>query len=869
MLKSPLPILIPMRKYPTVNRFLLSLIFAGLLAGVLLPLRAAPTDDEKKTLKSAEQSFKDGAFDLCNDRVAALLKKYPKSELAAEAELLQARALYQLGRSDAALAALNIPIDQVPENLRADTLFWQAESLLDLGKWPDAEQKYRALLALKNATGHSEEALLGQALSLFKQDPDYVDRASLGLAWALFKQGRETDALPLIQALIKTKGGTSAGQQAQLLLAKIQLAQQQFKDAIAGLTALLATQPEKGVAYEADFWLGETYSANRQADKAVTAYQSITSDPEAFPKPLVARAWLGLGRAESALQQNDQAMLAYEQTYHLTVNEGTQLEAFRAYLECARASGQLPEAVAKLQEFARTSDVSAPAALFAIGSVLAEDQEDDKAIGILESLLVAYSTSPWVPAANEQLGRLYARTGKVDQAVKALQNCIAANSDPALVRSARYQLGYVLLNQAKDYAGAAAQFALVSDGTDSSAENASYNFLLAQACLGQNDVFTKALADFQKRFPQSNYLKSLALAEGQLLAREGKTDDAKTVYQNAIATSGTGSDQEALLNALQNLQYQTNDLEGTLATCKMIVAQFPNDALAAAQRGVLVSYELKQLNEDQVEQALVQLAQKYNNSPGAPEAYFNLGEFYFNHQDYVRAQDTFQQLTASYPNSDFANNAYFYAGQAAFDHQDYAAARTLFEKVPDASPLKPDARLWEGRVYQQQLNFDQAETYYDAVLATEKTGARFVDASLLKGQCLFELGTNDPANYALALAAFDQILKTKEGTIADRNEADVRAAKCLEKMGRTDEAMARYLDVLYGRVAGDDSASPVPPEFSWQIKAGWEAGRIRESQKDWRGAIEIYKRLEQIGGPHAQDFHDLVNKLRRDNYIYE
>jgi len=53
------------------------------------------------------------------------------------------------------------------------------------------------------------------------------------------------------------------------------------------------------------------------------------------------------------------------------------------------------------------------------------------------------------------------------------------------------------------------------------------------------------------------------------------------------------------------------------------VNQFPNDALAAAQRGVLVSYELKKLNEDQVEQALVQLAQKYKNMPGAPEANFS------------------------------------------------------------------------------------------------------------------------------------------------------------------------------------------------------------------------------------------------------
>ena len=324
-----------------------------------------------------------------------------------------------------------------------------------------------------------------------------------------------------------------------------------------------------------------------------------------------------------------------------------------------------------------------------------------------------------------------------------------------------------------------------------------------------------------------------------------------------------------MLKKLEDLQYQTNDLEGTLVTCQMIVNQFPNDAFAAKQRGILVSYELKKITEDQVEQALVGLAQQYAKEPGAPEAYFQLGEFYDYRQDYVKAQDAFQQLTVNYPDSSFAGTAYYCAGCAAFAHQDYTAALALLEKVPDTSSFKPEARLWEGRVYQQQLNFGQAETLYDGVLATEKTGPRFVEASLLKGQCLFELGTSDPASYNLALAAFDQILKSKEGTIAERNEAGVRKAKCLEKMGRLDEAMQLYLDVLYGRVAGDDSTSPAPPEFSWQIKAGWEAGRMREAQKDWRGAIEIYQRMEQIGGAQQQTIHDLIDKLRRDNYIYE
>ena len=823
------------------------------LAAFSLPLRAEPTDDEQKSLKLAEQSYKDGAFDLCSDRVATLLKKYPKTELLPQAELLQASALYQLGRSDAAFAALNLPIDQVPAELRGDTLFWQAESLLDLGKWPDAEQKYRALLVMPNSG-------------------DKVDDANLGLAWALYKEGKEADALTILQALVKDKGQSPAGRKAQLFLAKIQLSKKQFKDAIAALQALLGTNPEPGLAFQTNYWLGEAYFSNNQPDLAATAYHKITDDPKAFPKPLVAEAWLGLGRSEHVLHQDDQAMLAYEQTYHLTENEPTRLEAFRSYLESARAGQRLPEAVTTLQEFAKTSDRSAPAALFAIGTVLAEDGSDDRAIGILESLLVAYSTSPWVPSANYQLGQLYAHTNKPDQAIKALQNCISTSMDPELVRSARFQLGYVLLNQTKDYAGAAAQFSQITDGVDAAAENAGYNLLLALAYERKLDAFTKAKADFDKRFPKNSHAKQIALAQGQLLANAGKPDDAKAAYRNAIALPGGGPDQLELLKSLSDLQYQTGDLDGTVATCQAIVSQFPDSALPAAQRSVLVSYEMKKLTDDQVEQALIALNQKYAKATGAPEAYFQLGEFYYDRQDYVKAQDAFQQLTVNYPDSSDVDAAYFLAGRSAFAHQDFTAARTFLDKVPDGSPLKPDARLWTGRVLQEQLkpdlsNFVQAITYYDAVLATEKTGPRFVEAALQKGQCLFALGPSDPSNYAKCLATYSLILNSKEGTVADRDQAAVSSAKCLEQMGKREDAMALYLDVLGGRIAVADATAP--PEYYWQIKAGWEAGRIREDQKDWRGAIEIYKRCQQIGGADQQKFEDLINKLRRENYIYE
>jgi tetratricopeptide (TPR) repeat protein len=809
-----------------------------------LPLRAEPSDDEAKTLAAAEQAYHDGAFEVVNDRIASLLKKYPQSDLLPQAELLQAQALYQLGRDDAALAAFTRPIEQVPAPWQADTLFWQAQALLDAEKWPEAEAKFRALLAMKDLAGHEGDA-------------------NLGLAWAVFKQAREAEAMPIVQDLAADRKNPAPARQAQLLLAKIELAKGQFPAAIATLQALADNNSDAALNFEVNYWLGEALAGNNQPDKAVDAYRQVTDVATAFPKPLVAEANLGLGRAERALGQYDLAATAYEKAYQLAENETARLNAFRAFLESAREAMQLPEAVATLQEFAKNSSDSAPAALFAIGLVLAEDGQEDKAIGTLESLLVAYSKSAWAPAANDQLGRLYARAGKPDLARKALQACIDTSTDPALVRTARFQLGSVLF-AGGDFAGAAAQFTLIAAGTDALAQDATFNLLLAQAKLNKTDAFLKTEADFEKRFPTSAYFKQIALTEGMLLAAQGKTDDAQAAYKKGLGQEVATADEKALLRALADLQYQTNNLAGALATNQRIIALFPDDSLEASELAIRISYELQKTTDDQAEQALAALTQKYGKTTGGAEAYFKLGAFYSFRQDYVKAQDAFQQLTAAYPQSDYVDDAYFFAGQAAFQHGDYATAHALLEKVPDNSPFKPDARLWDGKTYQQQLNFSQAAAMFDSVLATEKSGDSFVEASLLKGECLF-----GQKNYDAALQSYSGVLKGKDGTVAQRNQAAEQSAKCLEMLGRRDEAMELYLKVLYGRVAGDDSASPQPPDFSWQVEAGVEAGLMRESDKDFRGAIEIYKRLEQIGGAHQQEFHDLIDKLRRDNYIYE
>ena len=294
--------------------------------------------------------------------------------------------------------------------------------------------------------------------------------------------------------------------------------------------------------------------------------------------------------------------------------------------------------------------------------------------------------------------------------------------------------------------------------------------------------------------------------------------------QKALGADVATPDQKTLLRALADLQYETGDPDDALANYQKIVTLFPNDSLEAAERAILISNEQKKLTDDQAETALGALTQKYGKTAEGAEAFFQLGEFYSFRQDYVKAQDAFQQLTAAYPQSDYADRAYFFAGQAAFQHQDYATARALLEKVADTSPFKPQARLWEGKTYQQQLDFAQAATVLDTVLATEKSGETFVEANLLKGECFFE-----EKNYSGALDAFGAVLKSSDGTIAQRNQAATRSAKCLRELGQRDEAMEMYLNVLYGRLAGDDTSLAAAARFflaSRSRRAGRHDARV-------------------------------------------
>ena len=55
----------------------------------------------------------------------------------------------------------------------------------------------------------------------------------------------------------------------------------------------------------------------------------------------------------------------------------------------------------------------------------------------------------------------------------------------------------------------------------------------------------------------------------------------------------------------------------------------------------------------------------------------------------------------------------------------------------------------------------------------------------------------------------------------------------------------------------------------WFYKAGLEAGRLLEEQKDWSAAIAIYDKMASADGPQREEIRQRERRLRLEHFIWE
>jgi len=176
--------------------------------------------------------------------------------------------------------------------------------------------------------------------------------------------------------------------------------------------------------------------------------------------------------------------------------------------------------------------------------------------------------------------------------------------------------------------------------------------------------------------------------------------------------------------------------------------------------------------------------------------------------------------------------------------------------------LKLYALQQEALIKSRPGTESEAVILFDNILGANPETDLKLAALCGKGNSWMALANSDPKGLDQAVAVFDLLANDPEATANWRNQALYKKGKCLEKQGKTSEALVVFYDVL-GLQPGAGA------DYFWYYKAGFDAAQLLEAGEQWKSAIGIYKKMGAVNGPRSREAGERARQLRMEHFIWE
>ncbi len=798
-------------------------------AAFLLIALAASAAASPSAYEQAETALREGMPQTAIAPLAEAVRKAPAADKN-RLGLLLARLQLAAGRPGDAMETLEGPCDRGSE----EAVVLRASALAAQGRLDAAAE-----LAANLAANNSEASLLLARIR--------AEQGDLAAA---------RDALPDPGAPLPTEANAAR------LLLDLQI---QAGDAEAAETfAAAARESQLLPAPELDVALGRVRLAQNRPSDAAEIFGSVLAS-DSLPTPVRDNARLGLARALSVLGVNERAREVMRQSLEEAPDSPTTRETMERWIILERKLGADPAAdlrtwasrqgtrralEAKLQSARLDLELKRPDAAIAALYELASDPDLDaddatrarlllaearisagqtrEALDLLDSIGVDDTGGASAYRLSDLRGRALAANGAHRQAYEAFAAAVAAarNAEEKSAAAANCQLSALAAGELEL---ARRSFELLRETSPADPDLLRWSFLLAtaEARAGQIDRLN-ALA---RRAPAADYAfqSKLALAEWRL----GRGESAAA--ERILRTAQEEADTESRVAALAAAEIFAADNAGSR----------PREELVAACTGFLTDHP---------------------DAPEAADVAFKLGELHSRGGDHTAAESVLAKLAQSAPDADSAALAKFLAAQsAARSMSPEGAGRALawFDEVAQGSTaLRHRARFEQASLLLRDRKFPDALTLYDRILAGNPPAEVRHAAMMEKADTLFALGGEDPARFAQAAALYATIAAETSAPVDWRDQAACKRAAALAKAGQPEAALAAYREVL-ARPPGA-AADPF-----WFYKAGLEAGRLLEEQKDWAAAIAVYDKVASAEGPQREDLKQRARRLRLEHFIWE
>ncbi len=832
-----------MQPYPLSILTVLSLLCAAASAIAEAPVPSAAS----ARLPNIQASLDDGFFMLAEQQARGVLRSEPTEADGRKAALLLAHALWGQKRYSEMLGLLkgyNEALGFAYWRARANFELKRYDAVLkildDAGEGMAGSRYAPSILRLKGRTEQlagrldAAEATFLRFAKEFPDHPEYIEN-QFDLATVYARQKKIPEAIATYEGLADGEN-KHAAQRARLKLAHLlytQGAGENF-DAARGLLSGLATNSSTRLAYRIDACIDLSALEEKAGDPAAalaSLRQAVALSPDALQRvPLklsLARMLLRTGDADGALKLLEECRA--EAPNEILAAE-LQLEKAGALLQAKRYK----EADQAYQIYLDVADNSTGLARAYFGKGLAL----------------------WT------LERFAESAAAFDKATRGLEN-------PEEKADALFKAGDAFFRAEKFEDAEKRYRAFTVDFPDNeNLPNALYQLGLSLAATGNRAVAIATFKMLETGHPTSPFAEKAALRSADLLLADAQWEAALEKYTQ-IGQTYTNTPTAALsLHQRGLVLYQLGHFAEAQAAFETVAADFPESGYAPQafyMRGFCL-YRLGQ--EKEAVQTCHAFIEKYPDSEWTPEVVFWLAEQYYNKANHVAAEPLFMRIATNFEGNALAPRALYWAGRAEAAQANYVQAIERYSEVAKSYPeseVLPQTRFAQGDALSELGEFARA------ILAFEEVIKNYPESHLVnaawgrKGDCQFSLAVDNPVRYAEAMNSYQTILDRPSAPPPLKLQAEYKVGRCLEKTNVPDKAFSRYMNVVYTFI--NENVEHSAQSVMWFTRSAFGAAALKEKEKAWREAVQIYDRVIAANVPAREEAAKRIDRIKKDNWL--
>ncbi|MFK5920674.1 MAG: tetratricopeptide repeat protein [Verrucomicrobiota bacterium] len=807
--------------------------------------------------RDAVQSLSDGRPALAAQKLERLLNQDGPSTGQQDRQQtfqLLLEALVRDGKYEQAIALFSLHDELQKSN---SSRFWNALALTENGNLASAQKEFQQLLTEDD----------------FKHHP-YHEWATLALAQNQARQKKLIEARDLLKPLLDTTDPEMS--------ARVRLTGAQFElqnQDVAAATILLGSHENdsQSLIDQNAFLYLRARIAMQSSDfpKAIAYLENLRKNENPAFQSTHQKAVLLLGEAYLAIKQKEQALSHF---LHLIKDHPDTPFLYQAFDQLLQ-NGALSktEIHQNLKQWANEDAIHPERQAYAQFH-LAQDSVKE-----LEDFVRQHPSHPVISRAQLRIAELLIAQKKLNPAQALLKQMRLADAPSALLPQLTFLQALASFKQG-DYIKAESQFSAAENNANKSQGNSSdpASFNVALTALHAND--DKTFRQYQHLLEQGknqNLQAELLLEQALFLAPQSVTQafDRLALFLEKNPQAERTADAHLALAELYLNEVPPKPVsarEHLEAAAEVTMSQQQQESLDY----IAVWIEESDGNHSGIIEQALRYLDHWPRSQRSAEIRMKLGAAYYQEKDYFQAINTLEQVAAYHPDSPLAAPALFAAGKAASlskQGADQARAIELWGKLAEneSTPLALYARHEQG-IFKLKLDeFDDAIAAFDSILEHQPAAPTELRLAVLadRGQAMFNLATaknNDTDLLLNAIHSFDSILSESKASLSWRNQAAVRKAKCLERLGRVDDALSTYHDVVKSdRLSKSTNTNAPVAQVDWFFRAGLGAIRLFREKKEWQNAIHIADSLANSGSPRAIEAAKLADYIRLKHFIWD